>query len=171
MSSGWSEQTLDPPQGCRMVGAMRAFHGIKDGFVVLHSPPGCHSGALLLNVLPDNTQARVALSGLHTRDLVEEEQKELKELLAKVQFYLRGFYGMNCAVIGDAGKAVALARFLANEAGLVVRVLAITSVNPWWEAEGNEDSLQELAEEVLIEPDRCSPYRRERSGRLAGGNG
>lgn len=76
--------SLDPVQGCRMVGAMRAFHGIRDGFVVLHSPPGCHSGALLLNSLPDNTSMRVALSGLHTRDMVYGAERKALLTLKKL---------------------------------------------------------------------------------------
>lgn len=36
--------SIDPTQGCQLIGAFRAFHCIKDGYVLLHSPPGCHSG-------------------------------------------------------------------------------------------------------------------------------
>ena len=62
--------SLDPTQGCQLIGAFRAFHGIKDGYVVLHSPPGCHSGMLLLRALYDNADVRVAFSGMHSRDSI-----------------------------------------------------------------------------------------------------
>lgn len=84
MMEGKEHLSLDPTYGCRMVGAMRAFHGIKDGFVVLHSPPGCHSGALLLNCLPDNASMRVILSGLHTRDLIYGAEGKALLTLKKV---------------------------------------------------------------------------------------
>ena len=62
--------SVDPTQGCQLIGAFRAFHGIKDGYVVLHSPPGCHSGMLLLRGLYDNADVRVAFSGMHSRDSI-----------------------------------------------------------------------------------------------------
>ncbi|AEG15745.1 oxidoreductase/nitrogenase component 1 [Desulfofundulus kuznetsovii DSM 6115] len=98
--------SLDPTQGCRMVGAMRAFHGIKDGFVVLHSPPGCHSGALLLNCLPDNTSMRVALSGLHTRDLVYGAERKALLTLKKLHNTFRPSFMvlMDCCAASILGE-------------------------------------------------------------------
>ena len=61
---------MEPMQGCRMIGAVRAFIGIKDCYVVLHSPPGCHSGMMMLEVVQDNSDWRIAVSGMHQRDLV-----------------------------------------------------------------------------------------------------
>ena len=61
---------LDPTQGCQLIGVFRAFHGIKDAYVVLHSPPGCHSGVLLLRTLYDNADARITFSGVHPRDSI-----------------------------------------------------------------------------------------------------
>ena len=61
---------MEPLQGCRMIGAIRAFNGIIDGYSILHSPPGCHSGVMMLEVLQDNSDWRIAVSGMHQRDLV-----------------------------------------------------------------------------------------------------
>ena len=75
---------LDPTQGCQLIGAFRAFHGIKDGYVVLHSPPGCHSGMLLLRSLCDNADARIAFSGIHPRDFIYGAEHKALIALKKV---------------------------------------------------------------------------------------
>ncbi len=76
--------SLDPTQGCQLIGAFRAFHGIKDGYVVLHSPPGCHSGMLLLRTLCDNADARIAFSGIHPRDFIYGAEHKALIALKKV---------------------------------------------------------------------------------------
>lgn len=76
--------SLDPMQGCQLIGAFRAFHGIKDGYVVLHSPPDCHSGMLLLRTLCDNTDARIAFSGIHPRDFIYGAEHKALIALKKV---------------------------------------------------------------------------------------
>ena len=74
----------DPTQGCQLIGAFRAFHGIKDGYVVLHSPPGCHSGMMLLRTLCDNADSRVAFSGIHPRDFIYGAEHKALAALKKV---------------------------------------------------------------------------------------
>ncbi len=76
--------SLDPTQGCQLIGAFRAFHGIKDGYVVLHSPPGCHSGMLLLRALCDNADVRIAFSGIHPRDFIYGAEHKVLTALKKV---------------------------------------------------------------------------------------
>jgi len=350
--------SLDPTQGCQLIGAFRAFHGIKDGYVVLHSPPGCHSGMMLLRALCDNADVRVAFSGIHPRDFIygaehkamtvlrkvdktfkpafialldacapaivgddlaavevkareageikskilyfgaagfhkpawlgyesalasliefmdndveseikysvnligfkddgfksvtdltelkrllngvgvkvnavltstefkrivgaqkaslnlvlggdgvklakvmnkqfeipyvvvdypygmsaterfltrvcEELDKEVdagflsrerarvKESVEKVQFYLHGFYGLSCAIIGDTAKGIALAKFLSSELGFDIKVLALTNKNFWFEETLKEISGRGLVQEVMVEPDRFEMER------------
>ena len=75
---------LDPTQGCQLIGAFRAFHGIKDAYIIVHSPPDCHSGLLLLKSLQNNSDLRLAFTGIHPRDLVygaeEKAMRTIKEV-------------------------------------------------------------------------------------------
>ena len=76
--------SLDPTQGCQLIGAFRVFHGIRDGYVVLHSPPDCHSGMLLLRTLCDNADARIAFSGIHPRDFIYGAEHKALTAVKKV---------------------------------------------------------------------------------------
>ena len=75
---------LDPTQGCQLIGAFRAFHGIKDAYIVVHSPPDCHSGLLLLKSLQDNSDLRLAFTGIHPRDLVYGAEEKAMRTIKKV---------------------------------------------------------------------------------------
>ena len=101
----------DPTQGCQLIGAFRAFHGIKDGYVVLHSPPGCHSGMLLFRTLCDNADSRIAFSGIHPRDFVYgAEHKALVALKKVYEVFNPAFIALidACApaIVGDDLDAV-----------------------------------------------------------------
>ena len=60
----------DPITSDMFTGAVRAFHGISDGFVLLHCPPGCYAGMFYLKALADQFDVRMAFSGMHARHLV-----------------------------------------------------------------------------------------------------
>jgi nitrogenase molybdenum-iron protein beta chain len=61
---------LDPISSDMFTGAVRAFHGISDGFVVLHCPSGCYAGMFYLKTLSDQSDVRLAFSCMHARHLV-----------------------------------------------------------------------------------------------------
>jgi nitrogenase molybdenum-iron protein beta chain len=61
----------DPPQDCKLVGAVRAIHGITDSITIIHARTGCHSGMLLLNAMGSNqNDVRLISSGLKSQDMV-----------------------------------------------------------------------------------------------------
>jgi nitrogenase molybdenum-iron protein beta chain len=60
----------DPITSDMFTGAVRAFHGISDGFVLLHCPPGCYAGMFYLKALADQSDVRMVFSGMHARHLV-----------------------------------------------------------------------------------------------------
>ncbi len=64
------EVPYNPISGCRVLGAVRALHGIEDCFVIVHSLMGCHSGLMLLELLQDQHNVRVLYSGVHQDDIV-----------------------------------------------------------------------------------------------------
>jgi len=144
--------SLDPTQGCRMIGAMRAFHGIRDGFVVLHSPPGCHSGALLLNSLPDNTNMRVALSGLHTRDLVYGAERKALLALKKVHETFRPSFMalMDCCAASILGEDLPAMIEEARNDGIAAAMMYFSGAGfhgfMW---QGYEEALASLAKFML----------------------
>lgn len=64
-------QIYDPPQDCKLVGAVRAIHGINDSTTIIHARPGCHCGMLLLNAIGSNqNDVRLISSGLKSQDTV-----------------------------------------------------------------------------------------------------
>lgn len=65
-----SSVSTDPIVSDRLTGSIRAFHGVKDGFVILHSPPGCHSGLMYLRALYDSSDVRLVFTCMHARHLV-----------------------------------------------------------------------------------------------------
>ena len=97
---------MEPMQGCRMIGAVRAFIGIKDCYVVLHSPPGCHSGMMMLEVVQDNSDWRIAVSGMHQRDLVYGAEHKCLLAIKKVyeKFKPSFIVAMDCCSSGILGE-------------------------------------------------------------------
>jgi len=85
----------------------------------------------------------------------------VKESVEKVQFYLNGFYGMSCAIVGDTAKGIALAKFLNAELGFDVRVLAVTNKN--YVLEETLKEVSGIAHKVLVEPDRFEMEQRIRA--------
>nr|CBH39756.1 hypothetical protein, nitrogenase component 1 type oxidoreductase family [uncultured archaeon] len=141
--------SLDPTQGCQLIGAFRAFHGIKNGYVVLHSPPDCHSGMLLLRTLCDNADARIAFSGIHPRDFIYGAEHKALTALKKVdETFNPAFIALldACApaIVGDDLDAVEVkAR---EDAGIKSEVLYFGAAgfhkNMWM---GYESALASLA--------------------------
>jgi nitrogenase molybdenum-iron protein beta chain len=141
--------SLDPTQGCRMVGAMRAFHGIKDGFVVLHSPPGCHSGALLLNCMPDNSSMRMTLSGLHTRDMVYGAERKALLALKKLHTTFRPSFIalMDCCAASILGEDLPAMIEEAKKDGVSAKMLYFNGAgfhSTMWQ--GYEEALLNMAQ-------------------------
>ncbi|MFU8653909.1 nitrogenase component 1 [Methanotorris formicicus] len=97
---------MEPMQGCRMIGAVRAFIGIEDGYIVLHSPPGCHSGVMMLEVLQDNSDWRIAVSGMHQRDLIYGAEDKCLLAIKKVyeNFKPSFIVSMDCCSSGILGE-------------------------------------------------------------------
>lgn len=141
--------SVDPTQGCQLIGAFRTFHGIKDGYVVLHSPPGCHSGMLLLRALYDNADVRVAFSGMHPRDSIYgAEHKALTAVKRISETFNPSFIALvdACApaIAGDDLDAVVMK---AKEEGVKSRLLYFSGAgfhrNMWM---GYESALASLAD-------------------------
>lgn len=61
------------------------------------------------------------------QEIIVREKEWIKERLQKVYAYLQGIYGLPVAVVGESGRAFALARFLSDELGLEIKLLSITS--------------------------------------------
>ena len=89
---------------------------------------------------------------------LSRERAMVKESVERVQFYLRGFYGLSCAIIGDTCKGISLAKFLSSELGFDVKVLAITNKN--FICEERLKEISGLTQEVIVEPDRFEMERR-----------
>ena len=140
---------LDPTQGCQLIGAFRVFHGIRDGYVVLHSPPDCHSGMLLLRTLCDNADARIAFSGIHPRDFIYGAEHKALTAVKKVdETFKPAFIALldACApaIVGDDLDAVEVkAR---EDAGIKSKILFFGAAgfhkNMWM---GYESALASLA--------------------------
>lgn len=75
---------IEPIQGCRAIGALRAFHGVKDCVSILHSRPGCYCGMMLLRALYDQSDMRVACSGMHEKDVVHGAEDRIAKAIKKV---------------------------------------------------------------------------------------
>ncbi len=72
-----SNQPYNPISGCRVLGAIRALHGVQDCYVIVHSLMGCHSGFMLLELLQDHSNVRVLYSGVHQDDIVYGTERRL----------------------------------------------------------------------------------------------
>ncbi|MCK4731752.1 MAG: nitrogenase component 1, partial [Methanophagales archaeon] len=91
-------------------------------------------------------------------EFLSRERARVKESIEKVQFYLHGFYGLSCAVIGDTCNGISLAKFLSSELGFDVKVLAVTNKN--FVCEERLKEISGLVQEVMVEPDRFEMEQR-----------
>lgn len=83
-------------------------------------------------------------------DFISAEKEKIKERIERIFLFLQGIYDTSVAVVGDGGRAFDFARFLSDELGLYVKVLAITSRNHVSGAKTKCDYVESL----LMEPDR-----------------
>jgi len=103
----------DPPQDCKLVGALRAIHGVRDSITIIHARPGCHCGMLLLNALGSNqNDVRVISSGFRSHDTVYGAEKRLSAAIQLSQEYFEPglIAALNCsapAIMGDDIEGVA----------------------------------------------------------------
>ncbi len=81
---GYGMVMIEPIQGCRAIGALRAFHGVNDCVSILHSRPGCYCGMMLLRALYDQSDVRVACSGMHEKDVVHGAEDRIAKAIKKV---------------------------------------------------------------------------------------
>lgn len=134
-----------------MMGAIRAFYGIQDGYVVLHSPPGCHSGAMLMNCMSDNTTMRIALSGLHTRDLVFGAEERALITLKKLDSTVHPKFMvlMDCCASGIIGEDLPSMVEMAKNEGVQAALMYFKGIGfhgLMWQ--GYEDALTGLLEHM-----------------------
>jgi len=97
---------IEPVQGCKAIGALRAYYGIKDCVSILHSRPGCYCGMMLLRGLYDQSDMRVACSGMHEKDVVHGAEDRIEKAIRKVdEIYEPGLIAcIGCCapvIIGD----------------------------------------------------------------------
>ena len=94
----------DPIAGCRVLGAFRAFHGIKRCFTIIHAMTGCHSGFMLLRLLQDNSDVKVLYCGMHQDDLIYGAEHRLLKAIVEAH---RMFHPDILAVIeGNASSLI-----------------------------------------------------------------
>ena len=101
-----------------------------------------------------------ALNKEINREFIAAEKEVIKERIEKVFLLLEGIYDTSVAVVGDGGRAFDLAKFLSNELGFNVKILAITSKNYLTQDRVKEDHFESL----LIEPDRLEMNEAIKSG-------
>ena len=101
-----------------------------------------------------------ALNKEINREFIAAEKEAIKERIEKVFLLLEGIYDTSVAVVGDGGRAFDLAKFLSNELGFNVKILAITSKNYLTPDREKEDYFESL----LIEPDRLEMNEAIKSG-------
>ncbi len=103
----------DPLHDCKLVGALRAIHGIRDSITIVHGRTGCHCGALLLKTLgSDQNNVRVVGSGFRSSDEVYGAEGRLA---SAIQLYYEYFKpqliaALNCSapvIMGDDIHGVA----------------------------------------------------------------
>ncbi len=105
----------DPPQDCKLVGAMRAIHGVRDSITIIHARPGCHCGMLLLKALGSNqNDVRVISSGFRAQDTVYGAEGRLSAAIELSQEYFEPglIAALNCSapvIMGDDIEGVASA--------------------------------------------------------------
>jgi len=140
---------LDPITSDRFTGAVRAFYGITDGFVVLHSPSGCYAGMFYLKALSDQSNVRLAFTAMHARHLVHGADYLAQEAVTRVY---KKFKPSFIALIDSAGPAM-LGDFLepiaqrAEKEGIACPVSYFGGAGFYSSMQsGYEDSLESLVE-------------------------
>ena len=140
---------LDPITSDRFTGAVRAFHGITDGFVVLHSPSGCYAGMFYLKALSDQSDVRMAFSCMHARHLVHGADYLALEAVKRVYEKFKPSF---IALIDSAGPAM-LGDYLepvverAEKEGILCPVNYFGGAGFYSSMQGGyEDSLESLVE-------------------------
>ncbi|NQE04866.1 Light-independent protochlorophyllide reductase subunit B [ANME-1 cluster archaeon GoMg1] len=83
-------------------------------------------------------------------DFISAEKEKIKERVERIFLFLQGIYDTSVAVVGDGGRAFDFARFLSDELGLYVKVLAVTSRN---HVSGDKTKCDYVGS-LLMEPDR-----------------
>ena len=83
-------------------------------------------------------------------DFISAEKEKIKERVERIFLFLQGIYDTSVAVVGDGGRAFDFARFLSDELGLYVKVLAVTSRNHV----SADKTKCDYVESLLMEPDR-----------------
>ncbi|OPY57220.1 MAG: light-independent protochlorophyllide reductase subunit B [Methanosaeta sp. PtaU1.Bin055] len=99
----------DPLFDCKMVGALRAMHGINDCISIIHGRNGCHCGALLLQTLgSEQNSVRVLTSGLKASDEVYSGEERLSSAirLADQVFEPKAIAVLNCSAPVIMGEDV-----------------------------------------------------------------
>ncbi len=84
------------------------------------------------------------------REFIAAEKEVIKERIEKVFLLLEGIYDTSVAVVGDGGRAFDFAKFLSDELGFNVKLLAITSKNYLT----TDRAKEEYFDTIYIEPDR-----------------
>jgi nitrogenase molybdenum-iron protein beta chain len=130
--------------GLRCAKVMEERFGVP--YVVVPYPYG------LSNTVEFVERIAEALNENVDQDFIEKEKERVRRAVKRVHLYIRGLYDTSVAVIGDAGRAFDLAKFLSNELGFNVKVLAITSRN--YLVEEKAEECRDYYEELLVEPDR-----------------
>ena len=140
---------LDPITSDRFTGAVRAFHGITDGFVVLHTPSGCYAGMFYLKALSDQSDVRMAFSCMHARHLVHGADYLAMEAVKRVYEKFKPSF---IALIDSAGPAM-LGDYLepvvnhAEKEGILCPVNYFGGAGFYSSMQGGyEDSLESLVE-------------------------
>ncbi len=87
------------------------------------------------------------------KEFIAKEKDFIKERIEHIFLFLHGIYDTSVAVVGDSARAFDFAKFLSDELGFNVKVLAITSRNHISLDRANKTS-EDYFETLLIEPDR-----------------
>ncbi len=143
----------DPTQDCKLVGAARAFGGIKDAVTIIHARPGCHCGVLLLRALGSNqNDIRIVSSGFRAQDMVYGAEGRLA---AAIRLSYKNFNSsliavLNCsapAIMGDDVEGVVFS--LKQE--IPAEIISLSTggyEGPAWM--GYEEALAELTRHMVL---------------------
>ncbi|RQW81571.1 MAG: hypothetical protein EHM14_00470 [Methanothrix sp.] len=146
----------DPLHDCKMVGALRAMHGISDCMVIIHGRNGCHCGALLLQTLgSEQNSVRVLTSGLKASDEVYSGEERLASAirLADQTFRPKAVSVLNCSAPVIMGEDVeGLEMLLEGEIGAELIAMDVGGPEgPAWL--GYEEALSRLVPRMQASED------------------
>ena len=113
-------------------------------YVVAPYPFGLNNSIEFLNCVT------TGLNKETNHDFISAEKEKIEERIERIFLFLQGIYDTSVAVVGDGGRAFDFARFLSDELGLYVKVLAVTSRNHV----SSDNTKCDYAESLLMEPDR-----------------